>query len=355
MNKNKPKVTIVTVTYNAVNLLEQTIKSVILQDYINTEYIMIDGASTDGTIDIIKKNESNLNYWISEPDKGIYDAMNKAIDKASGEWIIFMNAGDTFYSNDSIEKFLQDVNPDAELYNGSINFIDNVTGEEKVRFPHGLEKIWITIPCWHQASFIKTSLMKEYKYSLEYKIAGDHDFYLKCFKNNKVFQFTNTIIANMLDGGVHQQQAKLAHIESIYIIAKYSPDINLVYNSNFYKNFYMKNPFLDNFIFSKSFNLFYSQLEEIKQKYQKIALYGYGTVGKTITQILKDKIEVIIDQNKIIDNDLHCPIIHIQELSEFSFDVILISVLGREEEIIETLLKQNILIDSIKTLKISYA
>lgn len=346
------KITVVTVTYNAQEYIEQTIKNILEQDYKNIEYLVIDGGSTDTTVDIIKQYEQNIEYWVSQPDKGIYDAMNKAIDKASGEWIIFMNAGDTFYSNDSIKKFLQDVNTYTELYNGAINFIDSTTCEEKIRFPNGLEKVWITVPCWHQASFIKTSLMKEYKYSLEYKIAGDHDFYLKCFKDNKKFQFTNTIIANMVGGGLHQQQAKLAHIESMKIIANYAPNIDLVYKSTFYLNLYEKNPFLNNFIFSKSFNLFYSQLEEIKQKYQKIALYGYGTLGKIITQILNNRIEVIIDQSEIIDTELCIPIINIRDFHKYSYDIIIISVLGRETEIINTLLEYKVAKNDIFTFKI---
>lgn len=346
------KITIVTVTYNAEDYIEQTIISVLQHEYENIEYILIDGASVDSTVDIIRKYEQNISYWISQPDNGIYDAMNKAIDKASGEWIIFLNAGDTFYANDSIKKFLQDLETNTEIYNGAINFIDFITGKGKIRFPHGLEKIWSTIPCWHQASFIKTSLMKEYKYSLEYKIAGDHDFYLKCFKNNKKFQFTDNIIANMLGGGLHQQQAKLAHIESMKIIANYAPNIDLVYESTFYKNLYAKNLSLDNYIFSKSFNVFYSQIEHIKEKYKKIALYGYGTVGKTIAQLLKDNIEVIIDQHKISTQELNLPIVTVEELKNYSYDIVLISVLGRENDIINILVEYNVVKEDIFTFTI---
>ncbi|GHT63967.1 hypothetical protein AGMMS50239_20840 [Bacteroidia bacterium] len=103
---NNPKISIVTVTYNAVSVLEETILSIINQIYNNIEYIVIDGGSTDGTLDIIKKYEDRLSYWISEPDKGIYDAMNKGIDRASGDWINFMNAGDLFYSNTIIQELV---------------------------------------------------------------------------------------------------------------------------------------------------------------------------------------------------------------------------------------------------------
>ena len=91
-----PLITIITVAYNAVKDIENTILSVLNQTYPNIEYIIIDGGSTDGTLDIIKKYEDKISYWVSEPDKGIYDAMNKGTLKATGVWLNFMNAGDTF-------------------------------------------------------------------------------------------------------------------------------------------------------------------------------------------------------------------------------------------------------------------
>ena len=93
---NDPLISIVTVSYNAVATIEQTILSVINQTYPNIEYIIIDGGSKDGTIDIIRKYADQIAYWVSEPDEGIYDAMNKGIKIATGEWINFMNCGDSF-------------------------------------------------------------------------------------------------------------------------------------------------------------------------------------------------------------------------------------------------------------------
>ena len=101
---NTDRVSIVTVVFNGVSIIEDTIKSVINQTYDNLEYIIIDGGSTDGTIDIIKKYEDKISLWISEPDKGIYDAMNKSLDRLCGLWVNFMNAGDYFYSENAIQE-----------------------------------------------------------------------------------------------------------------------------------------------------------------------------------------------------------------------------------------------------------
>ena len=101
-------ISIVTVSYNAVLTIEQTILSVINQTYPNVEYIIIDGGSTDGTVDIIKKYADKIAYWVSEPDKGIYDAMNKGGLKATGDFIQFLNAGDWFENEYVIEKIFKD-------------------------------------------------------------------------------------------------------------------------------------------------------------------------------------------------------------------------------------------------------
>lgn len=99
----QPTFSIITITYNAVRLVEQTLLNVLSQSYPNIEYIVIDGGSTDGTVDIIKQYESGLAYWVSEPDKGIYDAMNKGLQKATGDYVWFINAGDSLCSSDTVQ------------------------------------------------------------------------------------------------------------------------------------------------------------------------------------------------------------------------------------------------------------
>ena len=117
------KISVITISYNCKDVIEDTILSVIGQTYTNIEYIIIDGASTDGTFDVIKKYADKIDFWISEPDKGIYDAMNKGLKHATGDWVIFMNAGDSFYNNTVIERFVPQIDIDTVIAHGDIMVI----------------------------------------------------------------------------------------------------------------------------------------------------------------------------------------------------------------------------------------
>ena len=113
------RISIITVSFNAVKTIEQTIKSVITQSYENIEYLIIDGQSTDGTGEIIQKYENTIDYFVSEPDEGIYDAMNQAVKHASGEYIFFLNCGDYFYQEDvlfRIKQFIEENKKRIKLF-----------------------------------------------------------------------------------------------------------------------------------------------------------------------------------------------------------------------------------------------
>ena len=115
----KPLVTVITVCYNAVSLIEKTIRSVLAQQYEHIEYVVVDGSSTDGTIEIIRKYEAHISHWITEQDEGIYDAMNKGVAMATGEWCIFLNAGDTFAADDVLNRVFQ-VPREADVIYGDV-------------------------------------------------------------------------------------------------------------------------------------------------------------------------------------------------------------------------------------------
>lgn len=188
------KVSVITISYNAAAVIEETIQSVLNQSYKDIEYIIIDGGSTDGTVDIIKKYQDKINYWISEPDKGIYDAMNKGIDKATGEWINFMNAGDCFHNNLTLESFIPSIPTDTDIaYGDTLIMLSTGNILEK---PLPLESITKRMVFGHQATFIKTALQKKYKFDTSYRSSGDYNFFYQAYKNHCKFSYIPITVAN---------------------------------------------------------------------------------------------------------------------------------------------------------------
>ena len=341
MNNINPKITIVTVTYNAENFLEETILSVINQDYQNIEYIIIDGASTDKTTDIIKKYEKYITYWISEEDSGIYHAMNKGIKKASGEWINFMNAGDSFSSLNVISEIFK-INYNEDILYSDTNIIDFNQNILRVFMAKNLSSFLIPKMSFiHQSSFIRTRLIKNREYNKNYKLASDFDFFLYAYLNNYKFQYIHLIIANFLEGGLHTNNMVQYVAESIDSLIKQHPNLDH-YHNNYgvikalepYNN-QLKNKFPT--ILSKSF----SKIDNLFNKNKKIILYGYGMFGKLIYKSYKDSIIAIIDKSLSLQSQ-DLPIINLKDLENIEFDFILISLLNREKEIIQSLRKNNI-------------
>lgn len=180
------KISVITVCYNCQTDIEKTILSVINQTFKNIEYIIIDGGSTDGTIDIIKKYNDKITYWISEPDKGIYDAMNKGIKMATGEWINFMNAGDIFYNNTVLSSIQFDKYQQNDIIYGSVEYDYGFT--KRIAAPLPLKKILKQMCFSHQSTFVKTDLMKKELFDVRYKIIADYAFLLSQYKANKKFE-----------------------------------------------------------------------------------------------------------------------------------------------------------------------
>jgi glycosyltransferase involved in cell wall biosynthesis len=198
--ENMPLITVITVVYNGEKTLEETILSVVNQTYKSIEYIIIDGNSTDRTVDIIKdydrriKNGEYPNIffkWISEPDNGIYDAMNKGIDIATGEWINFMNSGDSFYTITIIEEIFTTYINAGVIYGNTYKIYSHFSRVEK---PSELRKIKKALPFCHQSSFINYEFIKN-KFDLKYKYVADDDLFYKLYKNNVKFVFIDIIIA----------------------------------------------------------------------------------------------------------------------------------------------------------------
>jgi len=170
-------VTVITVVYNGKESLEKTILSVINQTYANIEYIIVDGSSTDGTLDIIRKYENRIDYWVSESDEGIYDAMNKGISLATGEWINFMNSGDKFHDDGMITDVL-------ERFNGCDIFYGNyIKNGEKCYPPKKINRLFFLMErmVCHQAIFEKKSLLLKFPFDTNYKIVADRKHLMECY------------------------------------------------------------------------------------------------------------------------------------------------------------------------------
>ena len=173
-SSDKPLLTVITAVFNGENHLEETILSVLNQTYENVEFIIIDGGSTDGTLDIIKKYEHAIDYWVSEKDSGISDAFNKGVKVACGDYINFQGDGDGFYSIDSLERIVQDVNPNEDIFiGGRIQRVD-VDGSEM---------------------YVSASMLKFHKQSLLFKMSLPHQGLftnIKYFKKYGLFDINNT-------------------------------------------------------------------------------------------------------------------------------------------------------------------
>lgn len=184
-----PLITIVTVVYNNYDKIENTILSVLSQrDYYDRiEYIIIDGGSTDGTVDIIEKYSAKIDYWVSEPDKGVYDAMNKAIKVCNGEWICFMNSGDCFTEKDIISKI-------AHLFIGNCHIIygDTIVINEygaNVVKAKDASYLKYNMPFCHQSTFVKSCYMKDALFDTTFRLVADYNFFYKCFNSGLIFQY----------------------------------------------------------------------------------------------------------------------------------------------------------------------
>lgn len=189
------KISIITVTFNCQGTIESTINSILMQDFSNFELIIIDGASTDGTLNVINKYKSRIKCIVSEPDNGIFDAMNKGIERATGDFVLFMNSGDTFVNNHVLS--LINFNKEYGVIYGNmvINF-RNKKLECKPE-PFFKSKDYIkTMGICHQCIFVRTDLAKHYKFSQEFKIAADFNMIFQIWKKGYKFRYVDVPIAN---------------------------------------------------------------------------------------------------------------------------------------------------------------
>lgn len=196
-----PVISVVTVSYNARTVIEKTIQSILSQSYSKIEYIVVDGGSTDGTVDIIKQYEDRISYWISKPDKGIYDAMNWGVSVANGEWIIFMNCGDSFVDDNVLMNLFSTNN---NIFSYDVIYGDAILNISETKFlvrSEPLDMIKFHLPFCHQSVFCRLALLKEYSFNLKYKLAADYDLFYKLYKNGCRFIYVDIAISNYCPEG----------------------------------------------------------------------------------------------------------------------------------------------------------
>lgn len=222
-----PKFSVITICYNAQATLEDTIQSVIAQTYHHVEYIIVDGASKDRTLSIINRYRDRITTVVSEPDKGLYDAMNKGLRLATGDYVCFLNAGDSFHEDDTLQQMVHTLRELTELPDvlyGETALVDAEGHFVRMRRLQAPEHLtWHSfrqgmLVC-HQAFFAKRTLAEPY--DLRYRFSADFDWCIRIMKKSKVLHNTHLTLIDYLEEGMTTRNHKASLHERFRIMAKH--------------------------------------------------------------------------------------------------------------------------------------
>lgn len=250
----RPLFSISTPCWNAVSTIERTIKSILEQEYKNYEYIIVDGGSTDGTLDIIKKYEPLFEgrmCWKSEPDKGLYDAFNKGVQRSVGVYCWNVNADD-YIEPGALKKlagFIENQNWDIlPVISGGLNFVSqsgqiiSTNMPTKIRLEHAFKNDYIGVP--HPATLVPKEMYERHgAFDIYYKIIGDADWFHRVYAAGENFEIINAIITNMSDGGVSNLFIyKRSLRDRLYYLKKYYPNpiTRFIHWAKWTKSFYIQ-------------------------------------------------------------------------------------------------------------------
>jgi glycosyltransferase involved in cell wall biosynthesis len=226
-------ISIITVVRNAEGSIGSTIDSVAQSKTSDVEYIVVDGASEDATVRIIMENSGVIDHWISEPDEGLYDAMNKGISLASGGWLYFLNAGDRLRPHmlsallEQLEQATQSGVEPARIVTGRVNMVDALGKSLGYTHPNRVvsEGDLLKGNCIaHQATLISSELFQKYgRYSKQYRVMGDYDYWLHMLRVGETFQFCSLIVADFVANGISSRRSSfpLTKLEQIDILIRY--------------------------------------------------------------------------------------------------------------------------------------
>ena len=210
-------VTIITVCRNHAKELERTIRSVESQTWQEKEYLVIDGASTDDTLNVIKAHEASITRWVSEPDQGIYDAMNKGVKMAQGEWVIFMNAGDTFASDDTLQRVFSPFTSHSSLLQDADVIYGDVIKEELVKKAEAPRNAHRMFYC-HQSAFVKTNCLREFPFDIKHRMSADFKQVKQLYLSGKRFRQLDFPVANFDTQGVSNKNRSAGLYDNIQVI-----------------------------------------------------------------------------------------------------------------------------------------
>ena len=203
------KLSIITINFNNRDGLRKTIESVVNQTWQEFEYIIIDGGSTDGSVEVIKEYADRIDYWVSEPDKGIYNAMNKGIDQAKGEYSLFLNSGDCLTNNAILQEIRHDINGE-DIVMGLLKVVpSNRIAYTDIVEPITFCNFYKGNPISHPSSFVKTSLCNRLRYDEEYKIVSDWKFFLQALvMEHCSYKIIDKVITDFQEGGISDNRAQ---------------------------------------------------------------------------------------------------------------------------------------------------
>ena len=218
---------IITITYNAEQFLERTIQSILAQTDQNFEYIIIDGKSKDGTLQIAEKHKNRVNQLVSESDKGLYDAMNKGLKLAKGDFVWFMNAGDEINDKDAVSRIAQTVTPQTDVLYGDTYFVNNegeIQGLRSEITPHRLPKelkwqdMKLGMLVCHQAFIARKTIAPLY---MENNLSADVDWEIECLKRARGVKYLDFVVAKYLTGGISNKQLKRSLLDRYEALKKH--------------------------------------------------------------------------------------------------------------------------------------
>lgn len=293
------KVSIITVVYNGAQTIEQTILSVLGQTYKNIEYIIIDGQSTDGTQNIVRKYMDSIDCFISEKDNGIYDAMNKGIRIATGEIIGIINSDD-WYSENAVEQAIDYfTQKEVDLVYGKVCFVEQ-NGEKKIAQQLPLEMLWYRTVVYHPSVFIKKKIYEQFGfYNLKYKISSDYELLLRLYSHQVKFGYIDVVVAYFCLGGLSTTLQKESIEEHREISLKYiNESLNKYELLEKHREWYIWACFS---LSLKDKGVLLNWLYEyFHEKPLEIIIFGTGSWGKKCYKVLKDENIVV---SLFLDND----------------------------------------------------